>query len=82
MPRRHAVHFEHQRLAAAVLDDVHAGIVGADASDGAKRKIGKLLRGDRRFGAGETPSVEVVSFYWHFVDVVWIALWATLFLLQ
>jgi cytochrome c oxidase subunit 3 len=42
-----------------------------------------LLRaGDRRFDASETPSVEVVSYYWHFVDVVWIALWATLFLLK
>ena len=34
------------------------------------------------FGAAETPAVEVVSYYWHFVDVVWIALWATLFLLR
>jgi cytochrome c oxidase subunit 3 len=34
-----------------------------------------------RFGAAETPAVETVSYYWHFVDVVWIALWATLFLL-
>jgi cytochrome c oxidase subunit 3 len=42
-----------------------------------------LLRaGNPRFDAGETPSVEVVSYYWHFVDVVWIGLWATLFLLR
>jgi cytochrome c oxidase subunit 3 len=34
-----------------------------------------------RFGAAEVPAVEVVSYYWHFVDVVWVALWATLFLL-
>ncbi len=34
-----------------------------------------------RFGPEETPAVEVVSYYWHFVDVVWVALWATLFLL-
>jgi cytochrome c oxidase subunit III len=33
------------------------------------------------FGPAETPAVEVVSYYWHFVDVVWVALWATLFLL-
>ncbi len=38
--------------------------------------------GSGRFGAGETPAVEMVSYYWHFVDVVWIGLWATLFLLK
>jgi cytochrome c oxidase subunit 3 len=38
--------------------------------------------GSRRFGAEDTPAVEVVSYYWHFVDVVWIGLWATLFLLR
>jgi cytochrome c oxidase subunit III len=42
-----------------------------------------LLRASNpRFDAGEAPSVEVVSYYWHFVDVVWIGLWATLFLLR
>ena len=42
-----------------------------------------LLRAtDRRFDSRDTPSVEVVSYYWHFVDVVWVALWATLFLLK
>jgi cytochrome c oxidase subunit 3 len=35
-----------------------------------------------RFGAGDAPSAEVVSYYWHFVDVVWVALYATLFLLR
>jgi cytochrome c oxidase subunit 3 len=38
--------------------------------------------GSGRFGAAETPAVEMVSYYWHFVDVVWIGLWATLFLLR
>ncbi len=38
--------------------------------------------GSRRFGAAEAPAVEMVSYYWHFVDVVWIGLWATLFLLK
>jgi len=42
-----------------------------------------LLRASkRRFDADATPSVEVVSYYWHFVDVVWIGLWATLFVLR
>jgi cytochrome c oxidase subunit 3 len=34
------------------------------------------------FGAAETPAVEVVSYYWHFVDVVWIGLFATIYVLQ
>jgi len=38
--------------------------------------------GSRRFGPEELPAVEMVSYYWHFVDVVWIGLWATLFLLK
>ena len=38
--------------------------------------------GSGRFGPSDTPAVEVVSYYWHFVDVVWIALWATLFVLR
>jgi cytochrome c oxidase subunit 3 len=38
--------------------------------------------GSRRFGAADTPAVEMVSYYWHFVDVVWIGMWATLFLLK
>ena len=38
--------------------------------------------GSRRFGPEELPAVEVVSYYWHVVDVVWIGLWATLFLLR
>ena len=35
-----------------------------------------------RFGPADVPAVEVVSYYWHFVDVVWIAMFATLFLLK
>jgi cytochrome c oxidase subunit 3 len=38
--------------------------------------------GSRRFGAAEAPAVEMVSYYWHFVDVVWVGMWATLFLLR
>jgi cytochrome c oxidase subunit 3 len=38
--------------------------------------------GSPRFGPADTPAVEMVSYYWHFVDVVWIGLWATLFLLK
>jgi cytochrome c oxidase subunit 3 len=34
------------------------------------------------FGRGDLPSADVVSYYWHFVDVVWIALFATLFFVR
>ncbi len=36
----------------------------------------------RRFGAADLPSVEMLSYYWHFVDVVWIGLWATIFFIR
>ena len=32
--------------------------------------------------AGETPVVQAVSYYWHFVDIVWIGLFSALFLLS
>jgi cytochrome c oxidase subunit 3 len=32
------------------------------------------------FGADSTDAVEVLSYYWHFVDVVWLLMFATLFL--
>ena len=32
------------------------------------------------FGAEATDAVEVLSYYWHFVDVVWLVMFATLFL--
>jgi cytochrome c oxidase subunit III len=34
------------------------------------------------FGTSEAPAVEVVSYYWHFVDVVWVGLFATIYLLK
>jgi cytochrome c oxidase subunit 3 len=36
----------------------------------------------RRFTHEQAVSAIVVSYYWHFVDVVWIALFATIYLLQ
>jgi cytochrome c oxidase subunit 3 len=35
-----------------------------------------------RFGSNDAPAVEMLSYYWHFVDVVWIALWATIFFIR
>ena len=31
---------------------------------------------------GELAAVQGVSYYWHFVDVVWVGLYACLFLLK
>jgi len=35
-----------------------------------------------RFTPDQATSAIVVSYYWHFVDVVWIALYATIYILQ
>lgn len=31
---------------------------------------------------GDGPAAQVITFYWHFVDVVWVVLFAVIFLLQ
>jgi cytochrome c oxidase subunit 3 len=31
---------------------------------------------------GDGPAVTAVTYYWHFVDVVWVALYVTIFLIQ
>jgi cytochrome c oxidase subunit 3 len=36
----------------------------------------------RRGDPGETPVFQAVSYYWHFVDIVWIGLFSALFLLS
>jgi cytochrome c oxidase subunit III len=42
--------------------------------------LARALRG--QFSARNHVAVEAVSFYWHFVDVVWIALFTTLYFLR
>jgi cytochrome c oxidase subunit 3 len=48
--------------------------------------LAMLVMGGRaassRFGAEDLSSVEMLSYYWHFVDVVWIGLYATIFFLK
>ncbi len=49
--------------------------------------FGMLLMGlrakrSRHFGHRTAPAVEFLSYYWHFVDVVWIALFGAIFVLQ
>jgi len=36
----------------------------------------------KRFGHDQATSAIVVSYYWHFVDVVWIGLFATIYLIK
>jgi cytochrome c oxidase subunit 3 len=36
----------------------------------------------RRFGHSQATSAIVVSYYWHFVDIVWIGLFATIYLIK
>ena len=36
----------------------------------------------RRFTHEQAVSAIVVSYYWHFVDVVWIGLFATIYLIK
>lgn len=43
--------------------------------------IGRAF-GAKRFGHHEATSAIVVSYYWHFVDVVWIGLFLVIYVLQ
>ena len=36
----------------------------------------------KKFGTHEATTTIVVSYYWHFVDVVWIALFIVIYVLQ
>jgi cytochrome c oxidase subunit 3 len=36
----------------------------------------------RRFGHSQATSAIVVSYYWHFVDIVWIALFSAIYLIK
>jgi cytochrome c oxidase subunit III len=42
--------------------------------------LGRLIQGAYR--DGEIRGVEAVGYYWHFVDVVWLGLFSTLFLIR
>ena len=49
--------------------------------------VGMIIIGTRawkspRFGHRTVPSIEFLSYYWHFVDVVWIALFLAIFVLK
>lgn len=44
--------------------------------------VGSRAYKSRRFGRHTVPAVEVLSYYWHFVDVVWIGLFIAIFLMS
>jgi cytochrome c oxidase subunit III len=44
--------------------------------------IGARAMKTRRFGHRTVPAIEFLSYYWHFVDVVWIALFLAIFVLK
>jgi cytochrome c oxidase subunit 3 len=44
--------------------------------------IGVRVMKTRRFGHRTVPPIEFLSYYWHFVDVVWIALFLAIFVLK
>jgi cytochrome c oxidase subunit 3 len=59
------------------------GFHGAHVAAGVVAILAILWRGlDGQFSARHHTAVEAVSAYWHFVDVVWICLFATLYLLR
>ena len=37
---------------------------------------------DPRFGHRTMPAIEFLSYYWHFVDIVWVALFLAIFVLK
>src|SRR4029434_5845715 len=52
------------------------------AGGGAVILIVLLRARSRQFTARYHDTVEMASYYWHFVDVVWIGLFSTIYLLQ
>jgi cytochrome c oxidase subunit III len=63
---------------------VLTGIHGLHVAGGL---VGMIIMGLRayktkRFGHRTLPAVEFLSYYWHFVDVVWIALFIAIFLMS
>lgn len=49
--------------------------------------LGMIIMGvrskySRKFGHHTLPAIEFLSYYWHFVDVVWIALFIVIYLLK
>jgi cytochrome c oxidase subunit 3 len=78
------VPFHPATSAYASLFFIMTGFHGLHVLFGLLAMVGLLLRltvsGPADAGAG--PVTEVITYYWHFVDVVWIGLFATLFFIR
>ena len=74
---------QHQRLRLALLHHVRparsARAARARGDDRPARAAGGPIKGG---DPGETAVFQAVSYYWHFVDIVWIGLFSALFLLS
>jgi cytochrome c oxidase subunit III len=44
--------------------------------------IGIRVAKSKKFGHRTAPAIEFLSYYWHFVDIVWIALFLAIFVLK
>ena len=40
-----------------------------------------ILDGRGKLGTADAPKVEVIGLYWHFVDIVWIAIFTLIYLM-
>lgn len=59
------------------------GFHGAHVTGGILAMAVLLARsGATRFGSEDLPAVEVVSYYWHFVDIVWVIMFGVLFFVK
>ncbi len=80
-----AVH-EHMTLSSGVFGSTFytlTGFHGAHVFGGACFITLVLLRARaRQFTARSHDTVEMASYYWHFVDVVWLCLFSTLYILK
>ena len=57
------------------------GVYPTELDEEMARKIGRAYA-VKNFGRKEMTSSIVVSYYWHFVDVVWIALFLVIYFLK
>lgn len=62
---------------------ITTGFHGAHVLAGVLAFVVVLLRTVKsKFTPAQATAAVVVSYYWHFVDVVWIALWFTIYIIQ
>lgn len=62
---------------------ITTGFHGAHVLAGVLAFVVIILRTMKsKFTPAQATAAVVVSYYWHFVDVVWIGLWVTIYLIQ